>query len=68
MKKTVVITGCSTGFGRGVAIPHVKLRTLQRTICLFARLQAPVDFDALDGEPVDLIFLLLSPEHASGDH
>lgn len=58
----------STGFGRGVAIPHVKLRNLQQTICLFVRLQAPLDFDALDGEPVDLIFLLLSPEHASGDH
>ena len=58
----------STGFGRGVAIPHVKLRNLGRTVCLFARLQAPIDFDALDGEPVDLIFLLLSPEHASGDH
>ena len=58
----------STGFGRGVAIPHVKLRGLDHTVCLFARLQQPVDFDALDGEPVDLIFLLLSPEHASGDH
>lgn len=58
----------STGFGRGVAIPHVKLKALQRTLCLFARLQAPLDFEALDGEPVDIIFLLLSPEHASGDH
>jgi PTS system nitrogen regulatory IIA component len=58
----------STGFGRGVAIPHVKLSKLERTVCLFARLEAPVDFDSLDGEMVDLIFLLLSPEHASGDH
>lgn len=58
----------STGFGRGVAIPHVKLHGLKKTVCLFARLQAPLEFDALDGEPVDLIFLLLSPEHASGDH
>jgi nitrogen PTS system EIIA component len=58
----------STGFGRGVAIPHVKLRNLERTVCLFARLQPSVDYEALDGEPVDLIFLLLSPEHASGDH
>ncbi len=58
----------STGFGSGAAIPHVKLRSLERTVCLFARLQTPIDFDALDGEPVDLIFLLLSPEHASGDH
>lgn len=58
----------STGFGHGVAIPHVKLRRLERAVCLFARLEAPVDFEALDGAPVDLIFLLLSPEHASGDH
>jgi nitrogen PTS system EIIA component len=58
----------STGFGRGVAIPHVRLRNLTHTICLFARLESAVDFDALDGELVDLVFLLLSPEHASGDH
>lgn len=58
----------STGFGQGVAIPHVKLRKLDRAVCLFARLESPVEFEALDGEPVDLIFLLLSPEHASGDH
>ena len=58
----------STGFGRGVAIPHVKLRHLSTTMCLFARLKTPVEFDAPDGEPVDLIFLLLSPEHARGDH
>ena len=58
----------STGFGSGIAIPHVKLRGIERTLCIFARLQSAVDFEALDGEPVDLIFLLLSPEHASGDH
>lgn len=58
----------STGFGSGIAIPHVKLRNVDRTLCLFARLVTPVDFEAMDGEPVDLIFLLLSPEHASGDH
>lgn len=58
----------STGLGRGIAVPHVKFRALRRMVCLFARLDEPIDFDASDGEPVDLIFLLLAPEHASGDH
>ncbi len=58
----------STGLGRGIAIPHVKFRELDRIHCLFARLNKPIDFEALDDEPVDLIFLLLAPEHASGDH
>jgi nitrogen PTS system EIIA component len=58
----------STGIGRGVAIPHGKLAKLDQLIGLFARLERPVDFDALDGEPVDLIFLLLAPEGAGADH
>lgn len=58
----------STGMGRGVAIPHVKLRQIDRMHCLFARLDEPIDFEAMDNEPVDLLFLLLAPEHASGDH
>ena len=58
----------STGLGRGIAIPHVKFKQLDRIHCLFARLRKPIDFDAADGEPVDLVFLLLAPEHASGDH
>lgn len=58
----------STGFGRGIAIPHVKLRNIKKIVCVFARLAEPVDFDAHDGEPVDLVFVLLAPEHASGDH
>lgn len=58
----------STGLGRGIAIPHVKLPGLDRIHCLFARLDTPIDFESLDNEPVDLIFLLLAPEHASGDH
>jgi PTS system nitrogen regulatory IIA component len=58
----------STGIGRGVAIPHGKLAKLDRLVGLFARLEKPVDFDALDGEPVDLIFLLLAPEGAGADH
>jgi PTS system nitrogen regulatory IIA component len=58
----------STGLGRGIAIPHVKFRALKSIVCLFARLDESIEFDSLDGEPVDLIFLLLAPEHASGDH
>jgi PTS system nitrogen regulatory IIA component len=58
----------STGIGRGIAVPHVKLTSLDHIVGVFARLDKPVDFDSLDGEPVDLVFLLLSPEHASGDH
>ena len=58
----------STGLGRGLAVPHVKFRSLSEIVCIFARLEQPIDFEALDDEPVDLIFLLLAPEHASGDH
>lgn len=58
----------STGLGRGVAIPHVKFRSLRNIVCVFARLDEPIDFESLDGQPVDLVFLLLAPEHASGDH
>jgi PTS system nitrogen regulatory IIA component len=58
----------STGIGRGVAIPHGKLAKLDHLVGLFARLEKPIDFDALDGEPVDLLFLLLAPEGAGADH
>jgi PTS system nitrogen regulatory IIA component len=58
----------STGLGRGIAIPHVKLKRLKGIVCLFARLEKPIDFESHDGEPVDILFLLLAPEHASGDH
>ena len=58
----------STGVGNGVAIPHGKLPKLDKLFGLFARLDRPVDFEALDGQPVDLIFLLLAPEGAGADH
>jgi PTS system nitrogen regulatory IIA component len=58
----------STGVGSGVAIPHGKLAKLDKLFGLFARLERPIDFDALDGQPVDLIFLLLAPETAGADH
>jgi PTS system nitrogen regulatory IIA component len=58
----------STGVGHGIAIPHGKLTRLDRLVGLFAKLEKPVDFDALDDEPVDLVFLLLAPEGAGADH
>lgn len=58
----------STGYGRGIAIPHVRLPGLSRVIALFARMEDPIAFDSVDGEPVDLVFLLLAPEHAGADH
>lgn len=58
----------STGIGHGIAIPHGKLPQLDRLFGLFARLDRPIDFESLDGQPVDLIFLLLAPEDAGADH
>jgi len=58
----------STGVGNGVAIPHGKLPKLSNVFGLFARLERAVDFEALDGQPVDLVFLLLAPEGAGADH
>jgi PTS system nitrogen regulatory IIA component len=58
----------STGVGRGIAIPHGRLAALPRIVSVFARLDEPIEFEALDGEPVDLVFLLLAPEHAGADH
>ena len=58
----------STGVGNGIAIPHGKLPKLNKLFGLFARLERPVDFEALDEQPVDLIFLLLAPEGAGADH
>jgi len=58
----------STGVGNGIAIPHGKLPNLGKLFGLFARLDRPIDFEALDGQPVDLVFLLLAPEGAGADH
>jgi PTS system nitrogen regulatory IIA component len=58
----------STGVGNGIAIPHGKLPKLGKLFGLFARLDRPIDFEALDGQPVDLVFLLLAPEGAGADH
>lgn len=58
----------STGVGNGIAIPHGKLKDLPQITGIFARLETPVDFEALDDQPVDLVFLLLAPEGAGADH
>jgi PTS system nitrogen regulatory IIA component len=58
----------STGVGGGIAIPHGQLARLDRIFGLFARAPKPIDFEALDEQPVDLIFLLLAPEGAGADH
>lgn len=58
----------STAIGNGIAIPHGKLPRLDKLFGLFARLDRPIDFEALDGQPVDLVFLLLAPESAGADH
>lgn len=58
----------STGFGHGVAIPHGKVEGLKQIYCLFARLAEPIDYKAIDGRPVDLVFLLLSPPDAGAEH
>jgi PTS system nitrogen regulatory IIA component len=58
----------TTGVGDGIAIPHAKVEGLPRLLGFFARLARPVEFDALDDKPVDLIFLLLAPENAGAEH
>ncbi|MBI1243538.1 MAG: PTS IIA-like nitrogen regulatory protein PtsN [Alphaproteobacteria bacterium] len=58
----------TTGVGNGIAIPHGKLPGLKRLSGVFARLEKPIDFESIDEQPVDLIFLLLAPEGAGADH
>ncbi|MCH7955960.1 MAG: PTS IIA-like nitrogen regulatory protein PtsN [Proteobacteria bacterium] len=58
----------TTGVGNGIAIPHGKMANLDRLYGLFARLEHSVDFQSIDEQPVDLIFLLLAPESAGADH
>ena len=58
----------STGFGHGVAIPHGKIEGLNRIYGMFIRLSEPIEYKAIDGRPVDLVFLLLSPPDAGAEH
>ena len=75
LKPAIVLAGLndreqlgSTGFGQGVAIPHAKIEGLEDVYALFVRLGDPVDYKAIDGRPVDLVFLLLSPPDAGAEH
>ncbi len=58
----------TTGVGAGIAIPHGKLARLDALHGLFAKLETPIDFEAIDEQPVDLVFVLLAPESAGADH
>lgn len=58
----------STGLGHGVAIPHGRFSDLDQTIAILVRFARPVDYDAVDGEPVDLVVALMVPEHSTDEH
>lgn len=58
----------STGLGKGFALPHARVAGLDRCFGLFAKLARPIDFQAIDERPVDLVFLLLIPEEAESEH
>ena len=58
----------STGIGQGIALPHARIAGLEHFFGLFARLERPINFDAIDDGPVDLVFLLLIPEQAGNEH
>jgi len=58
----------STGIGGGIALPHARIEGLERFFGMFVRLNRPIHFDSIDGELVDLVFLLLNPANAGGEH
>jgi len=58
----------TTGVGQGIAIPHGRIADLKEIVGVFARLDTPLDYDAVDNQPVDLVFMLLAPEGAGADH
>ena len=58
----------STGVGNGVALPHARIEGLDKVVAAFVRLSEPMDFDSVDGRPVDLVAFLLAPEDAAGAH
>lgn len=58
----------STGLGQGIAIPHCRMPSCDKIVGALVKLQEPIDFDAIDGNPVDLIFVLLVPEQADEEH
>lgn len=61
-------TAAATGLGHGIAVPHAQIDGLDRLRAVFVRLEAPVDFGAVDDEPVDLVFALLAPREAGSEH
>src|ERR1700744_5042315 len=58
----------STGVGQGIAIPHGRVADINTIVGVFARLESPIDYDAVDKQPVDLVFMLLAPADAGADH
>ena len=58
----------STGLGNGVALPHGRLAELNKVFVFFAKLTSAIDFDAIDNKPIDIVFMLLSPESSGADH
>jgi len=58
----------STGLGNGFAVPHARLPDLKETMGLFVRLEKPINFNSPDNQPVDLIFCIIIPEHATDEH
>lgn len=58
----------STGFGKGVAIPHGRVKSAQQAVGAFLRLEEAIDYDAIDGQPVDLIFAMIVPEESTEEH
>jgi len=58
----------TTGVGQGIAIPHGRMAEVTRITGVFARLEGGLDYEAVDGQPVDLVFMLLAPENAGADH
>ena len=57
-----------TGVGKGIALPHARLESLDKVLGVFVRLEKPIDFDSVDRQPVDLVFALLAPEDAGVEH
>lgn len=58
----------STGFGSGIAFPHARVEGVKKARIVFAKLAEPIDFCAVDDKPVDLVFMLVSPENSGADH
>jgi PTS system nitrogen regulatory IIA component len=58
----------TTGVGAGIAIPHGRMAGIASITGIFVRLETPIDYEAVDGQPVDLVFMLLAPENAGADH